>query len=204
MASLAPISMPTTPAPRDAVWKRVVKTGMTESPYDGKQHIQANDFSQWQATFSYPPMNYETAKPWLAFFAKLNGVQGTFYASHPDFRTSVANNGTLNANVNAGATTADVRLHVNDGRPSEGDYVSFGSAETQSLHIITGITPRISSDPELFRMTVAPPVRRTHFQRNVVNFTNPTGIFRMMTNTDMQATNLLGQFSISFSFKEAG
>ena len=203
-APVYPLALPSTPHFTDFDLSRDTATAITESGFSGDQFVMENDYSIWHGIAKLPPMTYDQAKPWIVFFALLEGVLGTFKMRiHPDFPPSeMSADGTVRTAANAGSYDVSVSVPTGTtGDVSPGEYISIGSGASEKLHVITA-SSRVGNSLN-FTLTLKPTLRMNVSVGTAVNFRNPQGIFRMTSNTDKHSTNKIGAFGFRFAFREA-
>lgn len=117
--------------------------------------------ARWMATYVLPPMKRAEAAAWQAFFVKLRGQAGRFYAFDPDARTprGVATGTPLidGGNQTGGALTTKGWTPSVTGILLAGDYVAYDTAAGRQLHMVTADADSDGSGEAA--LSVEPPIR---------------------------------------------
>lgn len=78
-----PLSLPSSPKPRSAKVTLKSSVAITESIFTFSTQKQVNAGQRWEIDLEFPPMTAAEAGDWIAFLAKMGGMEGT--ASVPDY-----------------------------------------------------------------------------------------------------------------------
>ncbi len=83
MAITYPLSLPDATSYQAARMTARSVVGVSKSPFTGVQQVQKHQGQWWESEGSLAPMSRANAEEWIAFFLKLNGMQGTFLLGDP-------------------------------------------------------------------------------------------------------------------------
>lgn len=200
-----PLTPPSTPAYKDAKWSLVRKASVSESPFTGAQQIYEYNYALWSATLTLPPMKRSQAAEWEAFLMKLHGRLGTFVLENPDYTLR----GTASGNITTGADVAvgDHTITLSTTQNSQanifraGDYFQIGTGGSAKLHMIVDDASTDSSGN--VDVNIEPAIKVALNSGQVIEYTNPKGVFRMQSNDLGWDTNEVSVYGISFACMEA-
>lgn len=88
-----PLRMPDAPGFREITWGMDSVVAVTESPFTFRQQTYAWPGQRWKCAVRLPPMRDANARNWMAFFATLNGQEGTFLLSDSSFALRAVGDG---------------------------------------------------------------------------------------------------------------
>ena len=199
--SLYPLTLPNHDF-KDVMWRKKPSTAITRSPYTGQTFVMPNEFDEFTGTVRLPPMSIPQAQEWIAFFALLEGVRGTFYMEVPDNLNLLSNNATTR--VSTSARAYDLSVSVPSGttgtlRP--GQYVQVGVGAASHLHILTASTH--TANATNFVITLSPSLKIDVPSGSPVRLIKPRGVFRLISNTTQHNADYLSLHGISFAFQTA-
>lgn len=199
-----PLTPPSSPAYTRVRFQLQRLTGITQSPFTGKQQTQVfQGFSLWTATFSLPPMKREQAAEWQAFFFKLRGRSGTFEQGDPDAKQPQgAGAGTIRVNGahSARATTIAVDGFTNSNGTivlKAGDYIQIGS----TLHMVVDDATCNSSGQA--SLNIEPAIKVDVANNTVCAISNTKAVWRLDSDLTGWDANHVSLYGISFSCTEA-
>lgn len=73
-----PLSLPSSPAPREVtIWRESV-VAVTTSPFSLGEQVYVHPGKRWKLHITFPPMVEADAAAWYQFFFDMNGREGTF------------------------------------------------------------------------------------------------------------------------------
>lgn len=159
--------------------------GMNISPYTGTQQAQIWPGQWWEADITLPPMNRAEAAPWMAFFGKLNGVEGSFYLGDPEATSPL---GAASASpgtplVDGVHSAGDQELDISGGPNSvinwlkAGDYIQIGTGASAVLHLnLTDVNTDGTGDTTL---TLWPNLTEDLAGGESITLSSPKGVFRL-------------------------
>ncbi len=178
----------------------------SESPFTLEKEIQVHQGQKWHFLVSLPVMGRSEAEPWISFFLKLNGMQGTFLMSPPDAMEpqGVASG----APVVAGAGQTGQELLTSGWTPSmqgilkAGDYISIGSGALSRLHKVLS---DVDSDAGgLATLDIWPRLREVPPDLAPITTSEPKGLFRLSSNEmPYAADSMLKYTGLDFAIEEA-
>lgn len=208
MAITYPLSLPSEPQFNSFTLKRRSVTGISASPYTGEQYVYAYPGQWWEFDATLPPLTRAEAAPWRAFFAKLNGQEGTFLAGDP---TAATPRGTASATpgtpVINGASQTGNEIDI-DGLPTsetgyllEGDFIQFGSGLTTTLHMVLEDVDTNGSGEAT--VVIWPDVRLSPGDGAAVVVSGAKGLFRLKDNITFDDARPFPFFETGFSAIEA-
>lgn len=205
-APVYPLQMPTSPNFVRSEWAIRRSVAQTMSPFTMAQTVHEYEGAVWVATLTLPPMFREQAVEWQSFFMQLHGTKGTFLMGDPD---SPSPRGTINSTIAVnGATSVGAFDVVVDGADTsesqlfkKGDYVQFNSGATSQLHMI--IADVASDGSGNATLTVEPTLKVALADDASITYTNPKGVFRMVSNELSWSADRISTYGISFSCIQA-
>lgn len=176
------------------------------SPFTLQKEIQVHQGQKWMYSVSLPLMSRMEAEPWISFFLKLNGMQGTFLMSPPDAMSpqGVA----TGAPVVAGAGQTGQTLLTSGWTVSTanilkaGDYISAGSGELTRVH---KVLDDVASDAAgLAAVDIWPRLRESPLDLSVISTSEPKGTFRLSSNEmPFSVDSMLKYSGMDFGVEEA-
>lgn len=187
MAFGYPLSLPSLPRPSAAGFGLRSVVGMTESPFTLGQEIQVWQGQAWNVSISVGPMvdpSYVAA--WRAFFAQLNGRQGTFLFGDPlgtTPRGTVPGTPLIDGTQAGGGTTLATKgwTASQTGILKAGDYIQIGSGTTTRLHMVQ--TDANSDGSGKATLDIWPSIRKEGATNNGAIVTaSAKGTFRLASN----------------------
>jgi hypothetical protein len=184
------VPLPAFPAcPKSIEWEMNDVVGSARSPFSLQQQIYQWNQSILRASVSYQTMTASAAKPWLVFFALLQGISGVFSIGDP------ANTGPQNSGATAGTVSGSGQtgysLVTTSSGLLPGDWIQIGLRlymVTSSSSGTLGIWPCIRESP-------------TSGTALIINGT--TGLFRLQKNSRKYSVRPGKVYSISFEIEEA-
>lgn len=184
MSITYPLSLPSVSGPKSINWKLTSAVGVLASPFTMKTYVQAHAGARWSADINIPSNPIADAAPWRAFFAQLNGMEGTFLLGDSSHSTPLgAATGTPLVN---GASQTGQSL-VTDGWTTgvtgilkAGDWIQLGSGATSRLYMVLN---DVNSDGSgNATIDIAPRLRESPADNAVITTSNPKGLFRLSRN----------------------
>ena len=180
-APVYPLSLPTSPGFRSIDFRLRRNIGVLQSPYTGHQQTQQWPFVKWAAVVTLPAMTKEQAGLWSTFFAQVQGRHGTFLLGNPGMRSTLARDATVRRAASAGDFDLSVQFPAGTrGQALAGEFVSINSGAAAQLYQITTTVDLDSAARATIGIEPALKVDVTGATH--VEFTNPRGVFRMLTN----------------------
>lgn len=146
MAIVYPLTMPANPGPNNVEWKAVAAVAGFTSPFTLQEQVQVHQGQRLGARLTYPKMDEITFGPWLAWYLKLNGKQGTFLFGDSVRKTPYGSGGGTPLVDGAGQTGQSL---LTKGWPASTlgnlkagiDWIQIGSAEGSVLSgVFSGVT----------------------------------------------------------------
>lgn len=195
------LSMPGAPKPAKTRFALVSNTMTFASPLNGT--VQTVEFpgSRWQLMITLPPMKRDTAAEWQAFFLKLRGLAGRFYAGDPNAarpRGTAAGTPLVKGASQTGTTLlSDGWTPSQSGLLLPGDYFQVGS----ELKMITATAA--SDGAGEATLTFEPPLRASPSDNAPIVTSNPVCVMRLTdgaTGWDIEPASIYG---FSFAAEEA-
>lgn len=146
---------------------------MTESTFTLQQQVYQYTGAVWEAEIRLPPMKRETAKQWQAFILSLRGMRGTFLMGNP----LDASSGATGVQLDGEGTIRDTSINVTGtGSLEAGDVFSIGSGTDKHLHMV------VQDASATGTIDIEPPLRTTYADNTALDFTLPTGVWRLASN----------------------
>lgn len=201
-----PLTMPTQTAFSGSRFEMRRKTSVSESPFSGVQQVYEHPYALWAGVFTLPPLNKAQAAEWRAFFMKLNGRSGTFYAGDPDAMSpngSVTGSVTLTANADLMDTSISVDTAIISGTDvfMAGDMIQLGDGSDARLYMVLENTDTDASGG--CTLSIAPSIKLAQTSGASVTYENPVGVFRLESDVTGWDANNVGVHEMSFACQEA-
>lgn len=189
MAITYPLSHPTANRPNRVTMRMKNKSVVMRSPFTYVMQAIKHQGMWWEAEVGLPPMNRETAQPWIAFLNMLNGKEGTFLMGDPSCRLPRGSAGaTPGTPIVSGAAQLGPDLNV-EGLPFSttgyllaGDYIQLGTGLTSRLFmVLEDVNSDAFGDSTI---TVWPEFNRSNSPANgaAITVTDAKGLWRLVTN----------------------
>jgi len=205
MAFSFPLTLPTSPvAPRSVVWHQQSVAAKTESPFSLSQQIQVHQGERWFVELEYPPMERAAGSDWEAFFAKLNGLEGTFLLPTYGRKTprgSVPGTPQVNGASQTGKSLLTKGWAATQtGILLPGDFIQIGTGATARLYM--NLVSADSDGGGLSTLDIWPRLRESPADSATVT-SNGVGLFRLTNNDRSYDINTAIHFGISLLAMEA-
>jgi hypothetical protein len=200
-----PLSLPTSPAFRDAEFMLRDVIGVSESPFTLEQQVYDWNAQRWECSLSLPPMTRAQAEPWLAFFLKLRGRKGTFLLGNPDGATPRGTpSGTplVNGAHSARASSLSIKGWTASAANvlKTGDMIQLGSGSTARLHkVLSDVSANGSG---IATVDIMPALRTSYSDGAAIVTSSAVGLFRLTKEVGW-STDAVSLFGISFAAVEA-
>jgi len=187
------------------------KIGTVVSPFTYSTQTFEHSGARWEAEVTLPPLKYDQARDWEAFFAELRGTVGTFKMYNPlnSEPRGTANDATLlNTGVNIPQSGDHYIILTQNSLGSstlkKGDYISVkynDEADRPHLHmVVEDATITNGSDTTVY---IQPQLRANGTAGSFVDVTNPMGIWRLTTPDINWSINSAGFYGFTFACVEA-
>lgn len=194
-----PLSLPTSKSYTALRFTLQPSIGVSESPYTFSQQVYDFGGERWVLEASFPPMEPDDARDYLAFLASLRGQYGTFMAGDPLMATP-RGFATGTPLVMGGSQTG--RSLVTDGWTAgvtnilrKGDYIQIA----ESMYLV--LNDADSNGSGQATLDIAPPLRNTAIDNAPIITTSPKQKFRLDSPASWSGS--AGRtFDISFSAVE--
>jgi hypothetical protein len=164
---------------------------ISQSPFTFDQQVHDFGGARWEAEVTLPPLTYAEAKAVEAFILSLKGQYGTFTLGHPLHNTVVDGDP---IQVATGGSKGDTLIQLKGGAAAAGSYFSLDGQLYVILEDKSTGTSVIQTDP---------PLRGSVSVDDTLDFTLPTGKWRMASNDVGWSTDASGLNSFSFACVEA-
>lgn len=146
-------------------------------------------------------MERADAEEWIAFLAKLNGPEGTFYIGDPDGQTPRGTGGGTPLVNGASQTGQDLITdgwNLSEAVLKAGDYIQI---DDNLYKVLEDVTSDGSGNATI---SLFPKVRTAHANNASITTTNTKGLFRLNTKKASEwSANDLRHYTITFSGIEA-
>lgn len=173
------VSIPTSPGPTDIELQMVDSAAVFTSPFTGTEQVQAwPGADQWEATITLPPMTLAQSAAWEVFFGECRGRANVFQLGDARYRVPLAGAagmGQVKTLAPAMTTTLVIGSWVGT-VPIVGDYITVGGYRL--YRILSSSTSGATTTFEVF-----PSIREPLSVSTIVSSSNPTGLFRLASNT---------------------
>jgi hypothetical protein len=205
MPIVFPLALPASPEIRRVQFGGRSVVGASQSPFDLSEQVFPWAGRAWRASVALPVMVGAQAAPWRAFFASLNGREGTFLMGDP-FNTTprgVASGTPLvDGAAQAGSSLATKGWDNSvTGILLKGDYFQLGSGATARLYVV--LNDADSDGAGLATLDIWPPLRASPADSEALVINSPAGLWRMATNILDWDTDEAALYGISFDAAEA-
>lgn len=204
-----PLDLPATPKFNRFTLRRVPVVAVSKSPYTGQQQAYAFPGQWWEAEAGLPDMTRAEIGAWRAFFAKLNGQEGTFLMGDPTAATprglaaSAPGTPLVDGVHAARAQTLSIKggPNSNAGWLLSGDYIQLGSGSTSRLHMV--LADADTDGTGKTALTLWPRLRSALAGDEAVTVSNCRGVFRLSANETGDEARPFPFFMTSFTAIEA-
>jgi hypothetical protein len=200
-----PLTLPTDKLPREIVIRARSVVGVSESPFNLAQQVQAMSGERWEADVMFPPIRTRAlADDLIGFLTALNGQEGTFLMGDP-VNTS-PRGGWAGSPLVKGAHAARVKTVTIDGltigtTAKRGDWVQFGTGSGTHLHkVVQDGTANGSGE---IALEIWPGLREALADNATITITSTKGLFRLASNVREYTVGLAQTYGIKFSCVEA-
>ncbi len=205
MAIVYPLVLPASPDIRRVRFGGRSVVGASGSPFDLSEQIFVWDGKAWRTGVALPVMAGAAAAPWRAFFASLNGREGTFLMGDP-FNTTPRGIATGAPRVDGPAQTGnslDTKGWTagQTGILLQGDYFQLGSGATARLYVV--LNDADSDGGGLATLDIWPSLRTSPADSDPLVTASPVGIWRLASNVQDWDTDEAALYGISFDAEEA-
>lgn len=152
--------------------------------------------ARWMGSMTFRDLSPADSAELKAFLLELRGSAGRFYLGDIS-HTSPFNTVTGSITVESTSTARSLDVTPSSGSFSVGDYIQVGSGANQELKMVVA---QAGSNPQSIQ--IEPMMRRTDFVGQTVTYTNPKGIFFLMSDDmarwSVRSKAKLSDISISF------
>ena len=152
--------------------------------------------ARWMGSMTFRDLSPADSAELKAFLLELRGSAGRFYLGDIS-HTSPFNTVTGSITVESTSTARSLDVTPSSGSFSVGDYIQVGSGANQELKMVVA---QSGSNPQSIQ--IEPMMRRTDFVGQTVTYTNPKGIFFLMSDDmarwSVRSKAKLSDISISF------
>jgi hypothetical protein len=204
-----PLSLPAGIVFSDAVMRQMSVVGLSVSPYTGAQEAVAYPGQWWEIDFTTTALVEAQAAKLEAFFASLNGQEGTFLCGDPwratPRGTAASSPGTPTVDGAVSARAASLPIKggpvLQSGWVLAGDYIQINTGSSSLL--VMALEDANTDSAGDASVTVWPRMRRALVDGEAINFSSPRGVFRLSQNQN-DVPRRAGSFApVSFSAREA-
>lgn len=195
-----PLSLPPSPRPRNAKITMKSNVGITESVFTFSTQKQVFAGQRWEIDLEYPPMTKAEAGDWIAFLAKMNGMEGTASVPEPD-RTTTQGAGTGTPLINGASQTGnsivtDGWTHSITNILKAGDIIQIGS------YMYMVLTNTNSNGSGQATVDIWPDLRSSPADNAAITVSNCTTLCRLASNMSSWSTNSLQHYGLAITFVE--
>lgn len=176
--------------------------GIAVSPFTNQQQSQEWSGEMWgPIKITLPLMKRASAAAWMAFFASLHGMAGTFMLGPTAMKSPLG--AALGAPLVDGANNGGFTLATRGWTPNTpnilvaGDFFQIGNR----LHMVIG--PETSDAAGKAAFDIWPSIREVPGDGDVITLINPVGMFRLSSNQPAFDIDEAQIFSFSFEAIEA-
>lgn len=204
-----PLSLPPYIGFSDATMRQVSVVGIGISPYTGAQETQSYPGQWWEIDLTTTALAAAQAARMEAFFASLNGQEGTFLCGDPWRKVARGRAGVVPGSPAVdGAVNARAQVLPITGGPAlesgwimAGDYIQVGTGSASLL--LTALADIDTDSAGEATVPVWPRIRRPLASGEPIIFTAPRGVFRLTVNAP-EVPRRAGTFlPVTFSAREA-
>lgn len=174
MAITYPLTFPTHTGLRSLEITPKTLVGAAASAFTGEQQVYAWPGQWWMLACELPAMTQANAAIWAAFFLSCNGMEGTFYCG-PTVRkvTGGTKAGTVTVDTGAVANSTVLPITGGTGDFAVGDWIQVGATTAARLHRVLKVNAG--------SVDVFPRLRSAYAGGTTVIYTNPVGLFRLVS-----------------------
>lgn len=203
MAITYPLTQPSTPKPISVILSPGTINGVTESIYTAEQQVQEYEGEFWMMEMTFPRMRRAEFAPWGAFFTKLKGRKGTFYAGDPA-GTSPLGVATGTPLVNGAGQSGESLItdgwtFSTTGILLQGSYIELGAGILKTLHMVMNDVDSDGSGNATLEIWPGIKTANIPADNAAINLTNCQGVWRLMEN--INTWDISAPFDYNFSVK---
>lgn len=196
-----PVTLPTSPAPRNITMRPNSTVGVNRSPFTAERQVQVHQGEWWEAEIQYAPLESRAiAEDLLGALLALNGREGTLLV--PAYPKTPRGTWTGTPTVDGGGQTGktlDITGAGANATVKRGDWFQLGTGGSVSLHKVTAdVTLNINGSGEL---DFWPRLRSSPAGGAAVTITNPVGLFELQPFEWSLEVALI--YGLSISLREA-
>ena len=205
MAITFPLALPITPGFKrfSLIYDSVV--AMSASPFTSQQQVQPRQAEMWKFQATLPLMTRAVAEPWLAFFASLNGLEGTFLAGDSTGKSLLGSG--AGTPLVKGASQVGKVLLTDGWTPNQtgvflaGDYFQLGSGVLTRFHkLLKDVDSDGAGDATL---DFFPRLRESPADDEALVLVNTRGTFRLAENALIVPVDEAKLYGFGFKAMEA-
>ena len=197
MALTYPLSLPDSIGIAQIELRAANAVTTSQSPFTFKQQVFKHQGQRWEASVSIPAIRRDLAADWKAFLVGLNGQQGTFLLSDPDYDLPRGSARNCTGTGTIGESTLEV---IMTGTLLAGDYINLGGVGSANAKLYM-VLENLSGSGTL---KIWPSLRSsTSPSGDPVYLQSPTGVFRLRDNISSWQISDSSTYGISFECVEA-
>lgn len=196
------LTLPSAPNFRSATFRLTAPTQIFRSPLSGVTQTGSLTGDRWEAAFELPPMQRAAAAAWQAFFARLRGRAGRFYAGDPlatSPRGTIAGTPLVNGASQTGSTL-NIDGVTNGTTLLEGDYIAFDTSVGRELKMVTA---DVTAAGGAMAVAISPPIRTSPSNNETIITASPTCVMMLADDEMGWSIDVASFYGISFSAIEA-
>lgn len=184
MAISYPVTFPSSRGPTEVHWAEINNIAQTRSPYTGSSQVYDYGTGFWAVTIEMSNMTRAQAAPFIGFYSSMMGRKGTFTFGDTLFAAPTgvgfgASTPKVNGASQVGFTlTADDFSNSITGILLPGDMIQIENSLYRVLNTV-------SSDGSGDATIEVWPHLKSHADNAVIIATNPKGLFRMESNSNI-------------------
>lgn len=204
MAVTYPLALPSTSQFASAQIRPRSVVGQTISPFTGGSQVQAHQGQWWECDIVLRTLERADAEAWIAFFAQLNGREGTFLMGPPNGATprGLAGGTPLvnGASQTGGALITD-GWTFSVGTLKAGDYFQLGSGLATELYKVTADVTADGAGNATF--DIWPDLKTSPANNAALTVTSAVGLWRLAENAVPHSIDNAGFYNMAFGARDA-
>lgn len=188
-------------APRSVEWNFIDTVGDSTSPFSGQQQIYDWSASWIEGSITYQKMKDADARAFTAFLKSLHGIAGVFSFGDP-LRSKPRGSGAGSPEVSGSGQTG-YALNVKGLTPSASGVLLPGDQFSLGLRLYENLGTVNADGSGNATLSIWPQIREPPADGTALVLTNPSGLFRLKSNTRKVSYDETKLYAITFEVREA-
>lgn len=176
----------------------ITSNSKSSSIFTLDEKIQVNDGQRWSLSVSLPALERKSAKPWIAFLASLNGIEGTFlFRDCSESQPLGTGNGSPMVN---GADQVGKTINLSGLFPSESGVLKAGDYFSINNNLYVALNDLDSDSNGEGSLDLWPNIKTSYADGTLLDFVDAQGTFRLTKSAVPLFQKSLGDiYNINFT-----